>query len=88
MSMPEKTDNGIVDIIFKSSDYYGVIAKECLYKMIGKFFWKKPIIYYIHSLFAEKIYLKGDVKIGAYDFLWLLLMSSMMMNIRWNGSNN
>lgn len=37
MSMPEETYNGIFDIIFKSSDYYGVMAEEFRYMMIVKF---------------------------------------------------
>ncbi|KAG5595699.1 hypothetical protein H5410_036931 [Solanum commersonii] len=66
MSKPESTHNGMPTVIFKSSDYYGVMPE-------------KPNIERIRSIFAEKISLKGDVKIGAYDFCTVLLMSQMMM---------
>ncbi|KAH0743306.1 hypothetical protein KY290_031299 [Solanum tuberosum] len=36
MSKPESTHNGMPVVIFKSSDYYGVMVEECRYTIIGK----------------------------------------------------
>ncbi|KAH0653009.1 hypothetical protein KY289_030687 [Solanum tuberosum] len=36
MSKPESPHNGMPVVIFKSSDYYGVMAEECRYTIIGK----------------------------------------------------
>ncbi|OIT38954.1 hypothetical protein A4A49_25151 [Nicotiana attenuata] len=62
------THNGMPAVIFKASDYYGVMAEECKYTIIGKFLRSRPNIERIRSVFAEKNLLKGDAKIGAYDF--------------------
>lgn len=62
------THNGIPAVIFKASDYYGVMAKECKYTIIGKFLRTRPNIERIRSIFAEKVSIKGEAKIGVYDF--------------------
>ncbi|OIT22231.1 hypothetical protein A4A49_61139, partial [Nicotiana attenuata] len=38
------------------------------YTIIGKFLTNRPNIKRIRSVFAERVSLKGDVKIGVYDF--------------------
>ncbi|OIS99039.1 hypothetical protein A4A49_20107 [Nicotiana attenuata] len=62
------THNGIPTVIFKASDYYGVMAEECMYTIIGKFLRTRPNIERIRLTFAEKVSLKGEAKIGVYDF--------------------
>lgn len=55
-------------VIFKASDYYGVMAEECRLTIVGKFIRTRPQIEKNRSAFAEKIPVKGNVKIGVYDF--------------------
>ncbi|KAK4713640.1 hypothetical protein R3W88_019547 [Solanum pinnatisectum] len=73
MSKLKSTHNGMPAVIFKLSDYYVVMAEECRYTIIGKFVWTRPNIECIRSIFVEKISLKGDVKIGAYDFCMIFI---------------
>lgn len=60
--------NGIPAIIFKASDYYGVMAEECRYTIVGKFLRTRPQIEKIRSKFAKTVSIRGTVKIGVYDF--------------------
>lgn len=62
------TNNGMPMVIFKSSDYNGVMAGECKYTIIGKFLRTHPNIERIKSVLAEKVSLKGEVTIGVYDY--------------------
>ncbi|XP_009765415.1 uncharacterized protein [Nicotiana sylvestris] len=62
------THNGMPAIIFKASYYYGVMAEECRLTIVGKFLRTRPQIEKIRSKFAEKITVKGNVKIGVYDY--------------------
>lgn len=61
------THNGMPAVIFKAKDYYGVMAEECKYLIVGRFIRVRPQIEKIRSTFAEKIPLKGNPKIGVYD---------------------
>lgn len=58
------THNGMPTIIFKASNYYGVKAEECRFIIVGKFLRTRPQIEKIGSKFAEKISVKGSVRIG------------------------
>ncbi|XP_009614260.1 uncharacterized protein [Nicotiana tomentosiformis] len=51
-------------VIFKASDYYGIMAEECRLTIVGKFLRTRPQIERIRSKFAEKVIVKGNVKIG------------------------
>lgn len=55
-------------MIFKANDYYGVIAEECKQTLVGKFLRMRPQIEKIRSKFAEKVTIRGTVKIGVFDF--------------------
>lgn len=55
-------------VIFQSKDYYGVMAQHCWLTVVGKFLKTRPEIEIIQSSFAEKISIKGNIDIGAYDF--------------------
>ncbi|MCD7466517.1 hypothetical protein HAX54_003321 [Datura stramonium] len=46
--------NGMPSIIFKASDYYGVMIEECRYMIVGKFIRSRPNIDRIQSRFTEK----------------------------------
>nr|XP_016494609.1 PREDICTED: uncharacterized protein LOC107813815 [Nicotiana tabacum] len=52
------THNGMPAIIFKGSDYYGVMAEECKRTIAGKFLRTRPQIEKIRTKFAEKISVK------------------------------
>lgn len=67
------THNGIPTVIFKASDYYGVMADECKFTLVGKFLKTQPQIEKIRSKFTEKISIKGNVKIGVYDIRTVFL---------------
>lgn len=67
------THNGMPAVIFKASDYYGVMAEECWLTIAGKFVRTRPQIEKIRSAFAEKIPVKGNVKIRVYDFRIILI---------------
>lgn len=63
----QTTHNGMPAIIFKAKDYYGVMAEDCKYTLVGRFLKSRPQIDRIRSRFKELISLKGSVKIGVYD---------------------
>ncbi|MCD9646125.1 hypothetical protein HAX54_035677 [Datura stramonium] len=52
------THNGVSSIIFKTRDYFGVMAKEYKLTIVGKFLRARPQIEKIHFKFVEKISLK------------------------------
>ncbi|XP_009610625.1 uncharacterized protein [Nicotiana tomentosiformis] len=54
-------------VLFKASDYYGIMADECRLTIVGKFLKPRPQIDRIRSKFKELIFIKGSVKIGVYD---------------------
>lgn len=60
--------NGKPAVIFKASKYYGVMAEECRWALVGKFTMGIPKIEVIREKFIEQIPLKGTVRIGAYDY--------------------
>lgn len=62
------THNGMPTVIFKASDYYGVMAEECRLTIVGKFLRTRPQLEKIRSKSAEKITVKGNAKIGVYDY--------------------
>lgn len=62
------THNGMPAIIFKGFYYYGIMAQQCKFTIVGKFLRTRPQIEKIRSKFAEKVSIKGSVKIGVYDF--------------------
>ncbi|KAM3236174.1 hypothetical protein P3L10_016211 [Capsicum annuum] len=49
------------------------MAEECKRNLVGKFIRTRPQIEKIRSKFAEKVPLKGNVKIGVYDFRTVFL---------------
>lgn len=59
------THNGVLVVIFKSKDYYGVMTQHCRLTLVGKFLKTRPKIEKIPSDFVEKVSIKGSVKIGA-----------------------
>ncbi|OIT27310.1 hypothetical protein A4A49_35878 [Nicotiana attenuata] len=61
------TYNGVPAVLFKASDYYGVMAEECKLTIVGRFLKPRPQIDKIRSKFKELISIKGSVKIGVYD---------------------
>ncbi|KAH0727708.1 hypothetical protein KY290_003412 [Solanum tuberosum] len=60
--------NGKPAIIFKALDYYGVMAQDCKWTLVGKFTMGRPRIEAIISKFLEQQPLVGKVRIGAYDY--------------------
>ncbi|XP_075075277.1 uncharacterized protein LOC142162671 [Nicotiana tabacum] len=44
------------------------MTEECKYTIIGKFLRTRPNIERIRSIFAKKVSIKGEAKIGVYDF--------------------
>ncbi|OIT21147.1 hypothetical protein A4A49_41328 [Nicotiana attenuata] len=54
-------------VLFKATDYYGVMAEECKLTIVGRFLKPRPQIDKIRSKFKELISIKGSVKIGVYD---------------------
>lgn len=62
------THNGKPAVIFKATDYYGVMAEECKLTLVEKFTMGRPRIELIRSKFLEQTPLKGKVRIGAYDY--------------------
>ncbi|OIT38192.1 hypothetical protein A4A49_16410 [Nicotiana attenuata] len=64
----QTTHNGRPAVIFKSSDYYGVMAENCKWTLVGKFTMGRPKIEIIRAKFIEQIPLKGKVRIRAYDY--------------------
>lgn len=61
------THNGMPAVIFKASEYYGVMADECRYTIVGRFSKTRPQIDKIRSQFKEKVKIKGSSKIGVFD---------------------
>ncbi|XP_060195140.1 uncharacterized protein LOC132624363 [Lycium barbarum] len=59
--------NGVPAVIFKVSEYYGVVADECRYTLVGRFLKARPQIDQIRSSFKEMVTLKGSSQIGAFD---------------------
>lgn len=51
-------------VIFKATDYYGVMAEECKLTLVGKFPTERSRIEIIRSKFLEQTPLKGKVRIG------------------------
>ncbi|MCD7454706.1 hypothetical protein HAX54_025768 [Datura stramonium] len=54
------THNGTPTVIFKASDYYGVMADECKQMLVGKFLRTKPQIEKIRSKFAKRVTIRED----------------------------
>ncbi|KAM3337880.1 hypothetical protein P3S68_032205 [Capsicum galapagoense] len=54
-------------VIFKSKDYYGIMAEECKYTIVGRFLKLRPQIDRIRSKFNESVTIKCSCKIGVYD---------------------
>ncbi|OIT05152.1 hypothetical protein A4A49_54344 [Nicotiana attenuata] len=54
-------------VLFKASDYYGIMAAECTLTIVGRFLKPRPLIDRIRSKFKELISMKGSAKIGIYD---------------------
>ncbi|KAM3199810.1 hypothetical protein P3L10_032170 [Capsicum annuum] len=54
-------------VIFKSKDYYGIMAEECKYNIVGRFLKLRPQIDSIRSKFKESVTIKCSCKIGVYD---------------------
>lgn len=63
----QTTHNGMPTVIFKASDYYGIMAIECKLTIVGRFLKPRPQIDRLTSKFKELISVKGCVKIGVYD---------------------
>ncbi|OIT26491.1 hypothetical protein A4A49_24679 [Nicotiana attenuata] len=63
----QTTHNGMLEVIFKAKDYYGIMAEECKHTIVGRFLKPRPEIDRIRSRFREQFSLKGNVKIGVYD---------------------
>ncbi|PHU20923.1 hypothetical protein BC332_12074 [Capsicum chinense] len=61
------THNGVPTVIFKASDYYGIMAPECRFTIVGRFLKPRPQIDIIRSKFKELITIRGSTKIGVYD---------------------
>ncbi|OIT26457.1 PREDICTED: myb-like protein I [Nicotiana attenuata] len=61
------THNGMPAMIFKSKDYYGIMAEECRLTIVGRFLKPRPQIEKIRSTFRERFPVKGRAKIGVYD---------------------
>ncbi|KAK6777563.1 hypothetical protein RDI58_024281 [Solanum bulbocastanum] len=61
------THNGIPAVIFKATDYYGIMADECKFTIVGSFLKTRPQIDRISSSFKELFAIRGSVKIGVYD---------------------
>ncbi|KAH0658164.1 hypothetical protein KY289_026912 [Solanum tuberosum] len=61
------THNGMPAVIFKASDYYGVMEPSCRRTIMGRFLKSRPQIDTIRSRFSKIFPLKGSVKIGVYD---------------------
>ncbi|XP_009764067.1 uncharacterized protein [Nicotiana sylvestris] len=64
----QTTHNRKPVVIFKASDYYGVMAENCKWTLVRKFTMGRPKIETIRAKFIEQIPLKGKVRIGAYDY--------------------
>ncbi|KAH0633900.1 hypothetical protein KY284_036686 [Solanum tuberosum] len=63
----QTTHNGVPAVLFKASDYYGIMAAECRFTIIGRFVKPRPQIDKIRSKFKEMVTIKGSTKIGVYD---------------------
>ncbi|OIT39210.1 hypothetical protein A4A49_61029, partial [Nicotiana attenuata] len=61
------THNGMPAIIFKASDYYGIMADSCKFTIVGRFLRPPPQIDRIRSRLKEIVPLKGSVRIGIFD---------------------
>lgn len=63
----QTTHNGMPTVIFKASDYYGIMAAECRFTIVSRFLKPRLQIDRLRSKFKELISVKGSVKIGVYD---------------------
>ncbi|KAH0730979.1 hypothetical protein KY289_002167 [Solanum tuberosum] len=63
----QATHNGVPAVLFKASDYYGIMAAECRFTIVGRFVKPRPQIDKIRSKFKELVTIKGSTKIGVYD---------------------
>ncbi|KAH0670547.1 hypothetical protein KY290_025961 [Solanum tuberosum] len=61
------THNGVPTVIFKSKDYYGVMAEECKLTIVRRFLKPHFQIEKIRSVFKELFPIKGSAKIDVYD---------------------
>lgn len=61
------THNGMPAVIFRASDYYGIMADSCKFTIVGRFLRPRPQIDRIKSRFKEIISLKGSVRIEVFD---------------------
>lgn len=63
----QSTHSGMPTVIFKATDYYGVMAAEYRLTIVGKFLKPRPQIEKIRSRFKKLFPVKGSAKIGVYD---------------------
>ncbi|OIT34715.1 hypothetical protein A4A49_14012 [Nicotiana attenuata] len=61
------THNGMLVVLFKASDYYGIMAEECKLTIVGRFLKPRSQIDRIRSKFKELVSIKGSTKIGVFD---------------------
>ncbi|OIT06812.1 hypothetical protein A4A49_12148 [Nicotiana attenuata] len=61
------THNGMPAVLFKATDYYGVMDEECKLTIVGRLLKPRPQIDKIRAKYKELISIKGSVKIGVYD---------------------
>ncbi|KAM3264148.1 hypothetical protein P3L10_001142 [Capsicum annuum] len=54
-------------VIFKAKDYYGIMADECKYTLVGRFIKPRLQIDHIITRFKELIPIKRSIKIRVYD---------------------
>ncbi|KAG5631415.1 hypothetical protein H5410_003132, partial [Solanum commersonii] len=79
------TYNGILPVIIKAKDYYGIMAEECRLTIIGRFLKVNPQIDQIMSFFKELIPIKGPIIIGMYDnhYVFLDFTNEDDFNLLW-----
>lgn len=65
--------NGMHAFVFKSKEYYGIMADKCKYTVVGQIFKVRPQIDVIQAKFAEKIPLKTKVKIEVYNLYHIFI---------------
>ncbi|KAM3233445.1 hypothetical protein P3L10_018804 [Capsicum annuum] len=63
----QSNHNKMPAVIFKSKDYYGIMAEECKYTIVEKILKPHSQIDRIRSKFKDTISIKGSCKVGMYD---------------------
>ncbi|WMV49351.1 hypothetical protein MTR67_042736 [Solanum verrucosum] len=66
----QATHIGVPVVLFKASDYYGIMVAECRFTIVGRFVKPRPQIDKIRSKFKELVTIKGSTKIGEQQ-MWL-----------------